>query len=110
MKTIDQRIEAIAPYPIDFYQVHQLWDFSNEKAEMEAMVSLVKTIQQLANKSDVTSSQIAHIWLINFHGEGVVAIPGATKESHAKENTGAMTFILDTEDLSLLESKSVLFR
>lgn len=218
LKTIDQRIEALAPYPIDLYQVHQPWGFSNEKAEMEAMANLVKahkiryvgvsnfsaaqmksawealhkhgihlvsnqvryslldrkiesngvlqtakelgitiiaysplaqglvtgkfhdnpdllknigmrkyssafkpagleksrplvkTVQELAIKYDVTSSQIALNWLINFHGETVVAIPGATKESHAKENAGAMTFLLTAEDLSLLDQKSNLFK
>jgi len=218
LKTIDQRIDALAPYPIDLYQVHQPWGFSNEKAEMDAMARLVKEsriryvgvsnfsasqmrsawealqkhginlvsnqvryslldrkiesngilqtakelgisiiaysplaqglvtgkfhdnpqllknigmrkytpqfkpagleksrpvikcVQELALKYDVTPSQIALNWLINFHGETVVAIPGATKESHAKENTGAMTFTLSAEDLALLDNKSSIFR
>ncbi len=42
LKTIDQRIEALTPYPIDLYQVHQPWGYSNEKAEMEAMAKLVE--------------------------------------------------------------------
>jgi aryl-alcohol dehydrogenase-like predicted oxidoreductase len=218
LKTIDQRIEALEPYPIDLYQFHQPWGFSNEKAEMEAMARLVKehkirhvgvsnfsaaqmrsawealqkhgihlvsnqvrynlldrkietngilqtakelgitiiaysplaqglvtgkfhdnpdllknigmrkysapfkpagleksrplikTIQELAIKYGVTSSQVALNWLINFHGETVVAIPGASKESHAKENAGSMTFQLTAEDLSLLDKKSAMFR
>lgn len=218
LKTIDKRIEALAPYPIDLYQVHQPWGFSNEKAEMEAMARLVKEhkiryvgvsnfsalqmrsaweelqklgihlvsnqvrynllnrkiesngimqtakelgitiiaysplaqglvtgkfhdnpdllknigmrkyssafkpagleksrplvkmVQELATKYGVTSSQVALNWLITNHGETVVAIPGATKESHAKENAGAMTFSLTAEDLSLLDKKSALFK
>jgi aryl-alcohol dehydrogenase-like predicted oxidoreductase len=218
LKTIDQRTAAIAPYPIDLYQVHQPWGFSNEKSEMDAMAKLVqeqkiryvgvsnfsaakmrsawealqkhgiqlvsnqvrynlldrkiesngilqtakelgisiiaysplaqglvtgkfhdnpallknigmrkysssfkpagmeksrpliKVIQELAIKYDVTPSQIALNWLIGFHGETVVAIPGATKESHAKENAGAMTFSLTPEYLSLLDKKSTLFK
>jgi aryl-alcohol dehydrogenase-like predicted oxidoreductase len=218
LKTIDQRIDALTPYPIDLYQVHQPWGFSNEKAEMEAMARLVKehkiryvgvsnfsaakmrsawevlqkhgihlvsnqvrynlldrkiesngilqaakelgitiiaysplaqglitgkfhdnpellknigmrkysspfkpagleksrplvkTVQEIATKYGVTSSQVALNWLISFHGETVVAIPGATKESHAKENAGAMTFSLTAEDLSLLDQKSELFK
>jgi aryl-alcohol dehydrogenase-like predicted oxidoreductase len=217
-KTIDQRIEALAPYPIDLYQVHQPWGFSNEKAEMEAMAQLVKEqkiryvgvsnfsaakmrsawetlqkydiqlvsnqvryslldrkiesngilqtakelgitiiaysplaqglvtgkfhdnpellknigmrkysssfkpsgleksrpvakfVQELAVKYDVTPSQIALNWLINSHGETVVAIPGATKESHAKENAGTMNFKLTAEDISSLDKKSYIFR
>jgi aryl-alcohol dehydrogenase-like predicted oxidoreductase len=218
LKTIDQRIVALAPYPIDLYMVHQPWGFSNEKDEMEAMAQLVKenkiryvgvsnfsaaqmrsawevlqkqgihlvsnqvrynlldrkiesngilqtakelgitiiaysplaqglvtgkfhdnpdllknigmrkysspfkpagleksrplvkTVQELAIKYGVTSSQIALNWLISFHGETVVAIPGATKESHAKENAGAMTFTMTADDMSLLDNKSALFR
>jgi aryl-alcohol dehydrogenase-like predicted oxidoreductase len=218
LKTIDQRIEALVPFPIDLYQVHQPWGFSDVKAEMEAMASLVKehkiryvgvsnfsalqmrsawevlqkhnihlvsnqvrynlldrkiesngilqtakelgitiiaysplaqglvtgkfhdnpdllknigmrkysslfkpagleksrpvvkTVQELAIKYGVTPSQIALNWLINSHGETVVAIPGATKESHALENTGTMTFTLTAEDLSILDKKSFLYR
>jgi len=218
LKTIDQRIEALSPFPIDLYQVHQPWGFSNEKAEMEAMARLVKehkigyvgvsnfsaaqmrsswetlqkhnihlvsnqvrynlldrkiesngilqtakelgitiiaysplaqglvtgkfhdnpellknigmrkyssqfkpsgleksrpvvkSVQELAIKYGVTPSQIALNWLINSHGETVVAIPGATKEKHVIENAGAMTFSLTAEDISMLDKKSALFR
>jgi len=218
LKTIDERLNALSPYPIDLHQVHQPWGFSNEKAEMEAMAKLVKqrkiryvgvsnfsakqmksawealqkhgiqlvsnqvryslldrkiesngilqtakelgitiiaysplaqglvtgkfhdnpdllknigmrkysssfkpagleksrplvkAVQELAIKYGITPSQIALNWLINFHGETVVAIPGATKESHARENSGAMTFSLSAEDLSLLDKKSVIFK
>jgi aryl-alcohol dehydrogenase-like predicted oxidoreductase len=41
-KTIDDRIKALSPYPIDLYQVHQPWGFSNEKDEMTAMAELLK--------------------------------------------------------------------
>ena len=30
-KTIDERVAALSPYPVDLYQVHQPWGFSNEK-------------------------------------------------------------------------------
>ena len=215
--TIDQRIGALSPFPIDLYQVHQPWGFSNEKAEMEAMATLVKekkircvgvsnfsaakmrsawetlqkqgiplvsnqvryslldrkiesngilqtarelgitiiaysplaqglvtgkfhenpellknigmrryssnfkpagleksgplvkTIGELAVNYGVTTSQVALNWMISFHGDTVVVIPGATKESHAKENTGAMNFRLKDDDLALLDQKSTLF-
>jgi aryl-alcohol dehydrogenase-like predicted oxidoreductase len=83
---------------------------SFKPAGMEKSRPLVKTIQELAIKYGVTPSQIALNWLINFHGETVVAIPGATKESHAKENSGTMAFSLTTQDLSLLDKKSASFK
>jgi len=217
-KTIDTRIRALDPYPIDLYQVHQPWGFSNERAEAAAMASLVERklirsvgvsnfnakqmqhasetlekrglplasnqvryslldrkiesngilelakklnitiiaysplaqgiltgkfhehpellknidmrkyspafkpeglrkslplvnlVKQLAEKYQVSSSQIALNWLIHFHGETVVAIPGATKEHHVRENTGAMTFRLSEEDMALLERESRIFK
>lgn len=213
-KTIGNRLNALTPYPINLYQVHQPWGFSNVKAEMEAMARLVKEgkirhvgvsnfsasqmrlawetlqkhninlvsnqvrynlldrkiesngiletakelgisiiaysplaqglvtgkfhdnpqllkvsgfrrffpqfkargleksrpvvkmVQELAAKYKVTPSQVALNWLINSHGETVVAIPGATKLSHAKENAGTMNFKLSAEDISLLDKKS----
>jgi aryl-alcohol dehydrogenase-like predicted oxidoreductase len=218
LKTIDLRIEALSPFPIDLYQIHQPYGFSTVKAEMDAMAKLVnerkiryigvsnfsaaqmrkawealqkydiqlisnqvrynlldrkidsngilktakelgisiiafsplaqglvtgkfhenpellknigprkhtgqfkpagmersrpliKTIQELAIKYGVSTSQIALNWLIYFHGETVFVIPGATKESHARENTGTMSFRLSDEDLSLLDQKSAIFK
>ena len=214
LKTIDERIEALSPYPIDLYQVHQPFGFSSEVKEMEAMAKLVKTnkiryigvsnfsakkmrnawetlqkegiqlvsnqvryslldrkiesngildtakelgitiiaysplaqglvtgkfhdnpellknigyrkympafkpsglakskpvvdlVKKLSASYSVTPSQIALNWLIYYHGETVVAIPGATKEKHAQENTGAMKFRLSPEDLSALNEAS----
>ncbi len=217
-KTIDQRIAALAPFPIDLYQVHQPWGFSNERKEVSAMALLYKQklirhigvsnfsakqmqnawetldklgiplasnqvnysllnrsiesngimemakklgitiiaysplaqglvtgkfhdnpqlirntglrkfsrpfkpeglarslpvvmlIKELAKKYAVTPAQVALNWLLHFHGETVVAIPGATKDTHVKENTGAMTFRLSAEDMDLLDKASERFR
>jgi aryl-alcohol dehydrogenase-like predicted oxidoreductase len=217
-ETIDERLKALSPYPIDLYQVHQPWGFSSEKSEMTAMAELldrnliknigvsnfsahqmknawetldkkgiplasnqvlysllnrkiesngvmemakklgisiiaysplaqglvtgkfhdhpellknigfrkyssqfkpkglekslplVKLIKELAVKYHVTPSQIALNWLIYFHGNTVVAIPGATKEIHAKENTGALSFKLSDEDMTRLDKESAIFK
>jgi aryl-alcohol dehydrogenase-like predicted oxidoreductase len=216
--TIRERISALAPYPIDLYQVHQPWGFSGEKAEMAAMADLVERkmirtigisnfparkmkiawealdrkgiplasnqmryslldrsietngvislakelgvtvigysplaqgllsgkfhdnpgllkdigfrkysflfsrkgmekslpvislLKELAQKYEVTPSQVALNWVIHFHGEMVVAIPGATKEKHVKENTGAMAFRLSEEDMDKLDQVSKGFK
>ncbi len=217
-KTIDERISVLSPYPIDLYQVHQPWGFSNEKSEMAAMAELsdrklirhigvsnfsaqqmknasealdkkgiplasnqvlynllnrkiesngvmemakklgvsiiaysplaqglvtgkfhdnpellkniglrkyspqfstrgleksrpvVMLIKELAIKYNVTPSQIALNWVINYHGNTVVAIPGATKEIHVKENAGAMSFRLSDEDMVRLDKESSIFK
>jgi len=218
LKTIDNRINALSPFPIDLYQVHQPYGLSGERKEMEAMARLVaekkiryvgvsnfsaermrsawetlqkrgiplisnqvrynlldrsiesngimdvakelditiiaysplaqgiltgkfhenpellkntgfrkrtsffkkegleksfpliKVVKELAEKYQITTSQVALNWLIHFHGEQVVVIPGATKESQAIANTGAMKFRLSDEDLALLDSGSTMFK
>lgn len=218
VKTIDERLGALQPFPIDLYQVHQPWGFSSEIAEMKAMAELVKTnkirhvgvsnfsakkmrsawetlqksginlvsnqvqysllnrkiesngvmataielgitiiaysplaqglvtgkfhdkpellknigfrkyssqfkpagmeksrpvaelVKKIAVKYNATPSQVALNWLIHFNGDTVVAIPGATRATHAAENTGAMKFRLSTEDLYLLDDVSKEFK
>ena len=217
-KTIDERIKALSPFPIDLYQVHQPWGFSNERSEVSAMAELfdrklikcigvsnfsaiqmknswetldkariplasnqvlynlldrriesngvmelakklgvsiiaysplaqglvtgkfhdhpellknigfrkynaqfkpaglekslpvVTLVKELAVKYNATPAQVALNWLIHFHGEMVVAIPGATKEIHVKENTGAMSFRLSEEDMDRLDRVSAVFK
>lgn len=217
-KTIDERIKALDPYPIDLFQVHQPWGFSNEVAEVSAMADLldrnliksigvsnfsakqmnnswetldkrriplasnqvpyslldrriesngvmkiakelgitiiaysplaqgivtgkfhdnpellknigfrkysslfkpaglekslpvVNLVKELAIKYNATPAQVSLNWLINFHGNTVVAIPGATKEIHVKENTGAMSFILSEEDMDRLDKVSAVYK
>ena len=79
---------------------------SNGLKKSKPVVDLVKT---LAQKYQVTTSQIALNWLIHYHGETVLAIPGATKESHALENAGTLKFRLSPEDLTLLHEASKVF-
>lgn len=53
-ETIEERISALAPYPVDLYQVHQPWGFSSEVAEMNAMAELVRR------------KKIRHVGVSNF--------------------------------------------
>ena len=77
---------------------------------LEKSKPVVELVKEFAIKYNVTPSQIALNWLINFNGDTVVAIPGATKETHAKENTGAMTFNLSNEDIIKLDKVSSIFK
>jgi len=77
---------------------------------LEKSKPLIILIQELAHNYSVTPSQIALNWLINFHGDTVIAIPGATKETHAKENTGAMSFRLSDTDMARLDKESEIFK
>ena len=45
-------------------------------------------------------------WLINFKGEIVVTIPGATKVSQSEESAGAMKFRLSSDEMARLDDVS----
>ena len=77
---------------------------------LEKSRPLVMLVKELAHKYNVTPSQVALSWLIHFHGETVVAIPGATGEIQAKENTGAMSSRLSEEDMVRLDRESEKFK
>ncbi|MEI6884655.1 MAG: aldo/keto reductase [Bacteroidota bacterium] len=79
-------------------------------AGLEKSRPLITTIKEMAVKYNVTPSQVALNWIINYHGDTVVAIPGATKEIHVKENTGTMTFRLSDADMLRLDKESAIFK
>ncbi len=77
---------------------------------LEKSKPVADLVKKLALKYAATPSQIALNWLIHFHGDTVVAIPGATKAKQAEENTGAMKFRLSQEDMNLLDEVSKVFK
>lgn len=79
-------------------------------AGLEKSRPVVNLVKQLAEKYSVTPSQIALNWVIQYNGDTVVAIPGATKEAHVKENCGAMSFNLSGEDMEKLDRVSSVFK
>lgn len=65
--------------------------------------SLVTALEEIGNKYNATPAQVALNWVISFHGETIVTIPGATKIHQAEESAGAMTFRLSDEELAQLD-------
>jgi aryl-alcohol dehydrogenase-like predicted oxidoreductase len=77
---------------------------------LEKSRPVVTLVKELALKYNVTPSQVALNWLIQYNGDTVVAIPGATEENHVKENCGAMSFRLSVEDMDRLDKASSSFK
>jgi len=67
-------------------------------------------VKELSIKYNVTPYQLALNWLIQYNGDAVLAIPGATKENHVRENCGAMSFSLSDEDMARLDYVSAIFK
>jgi len=63
---------------------------------------LIDRMAELAGQYQATITQIGLNWLVNFHGELVVAIPGATKPRHAADAAGTMRFTLSADEMAEL--------
>jgi aryl-alcohol dehydrogenase-like predicted oxidoreductase len=71
---------------------------------------LIQALDEIAVKHEATPAQVALNWLINFNGETVVAIPGASKVHQAEESAGSMKFRLSDADMARLDELSSEFR
>jgi len=78
--------------------------------KIEGSAQLVNGLEEIAEKYDATPAQVALNWLVNFNGDVVVAIPGASKVSQAEESARAMKFKLSDEELAQLDELSRDFR
>lgn len=73
---------------------------------LEKSRPLIDELEKVAQAHGATSSQVALAWLVGFHGDTVVAIPGATKTKHVEENVGAMGLVLSRLELDRLDELS----
>lgn len=73
---------------------------------LEKSRPLVEELQRIAADHGATASQVALNWLVRFHGERVVAIPGAVRVDQARENAAALGFVLNDEELERLDRLS----
>ncbi len=73
---------------------------------MARAAPVVQLLKQVASAHGATPSQVALAWLLQFHGPTVLAIPGASREKHAEELTGAMALTLSPRELSDLDTVS----
>jgi aryl-alcohol dehydrogenase-like predicted oxidoreductase len=67
---------------------------------------IIKVLEEIAEARGATISQVALSWLVNFNGDMVVAIPGASKPKHAEESAGAMKVALSPEEMDRIDRVS----
>jgi len=80
------------------------------QAKFDGSLPLVIAMEKIAANYDATIAQVALNWVINFQGETVVTIPGATKVYQAEQNAGAMKFKLSTDELAQLDELTRAYR
>jgi aryl-alcohol dehydrogenase-like predicted oxidoreductase len=76
------------------------------RRNIERTRPLINAMDDLAAKYEVTVAQVALNWVINFNGETIVTIPGATKVRQAEESAGAMKFQLTKDEMERLDEVS----
>jgi aryl-alcohol dehydrogenase-like predicted oxidoreductase len=80
------------------------------RRNLKASQELINVLAEIASKHDATLAQVALSWLVNFQGEMVVAIPGASKPEHAKEAADAMRLALSRDEMNRLDEVSQQYR
>ena len=79
------------------------------KRNLEESTKLVETLTEIGNEHNVLPGQVALNWLVTYHGDTVVTIPGATKVYQAKESAEAMTFSLSETEMNEISEVSERF-
>ncbi len=77
------------------------------RRQLESSQPLVAALERIGQGYEATPAQVALNWLIHSQGEIVVAIPGASRVSQAREAALAMTFKLQDSELDELSQLSV---
>jgi aryl-alcohol dehydrogenase-like predicted oxidoreductase len=82
------------------------WRKASMQRNLERVRPLINAMDEVASRYEATIAQVALNWLINFSGEIVVTIPGATRVRQAEENAGAMKFRLSADEMARLDEVS----
>ena len=67
---------------------------------------LVNLLGEIAASYGCTASEVALSWVINYLGDTIVAIPGASRTEQALQNVGAMNLKLTDDEMKKLDEMS----
>jgi len=76
------------------------------RRDLERTRPLIEAMDEIAAAHNATIAQVALNWVVNFHGETIVTIPGATKVEQARDNAGALNFKLTENEMARLDELS----
>jgi aryl-alcohol dehydrogenase-like predicted oxidoreductase len=71
---------------------------------------VIDALREIGARHAATAAQVALAWIVQFSGETVVAISGATKAAQAKDNAGALNIRLTKDELDHLDRVSAGFK
>lgn len=75
-------------------------------ANLRRTQPLIDELKFIAQTHQMTPAQVALRWVIQFHDETVVAIPGASRPQQAQQNADVLTFTLTDQELTRLDEVS----
>ena len=78
--------------------------------QIEKTRNLIKKLEDIAGSHNYSLSEVALSWAVNYHGNIIFAIPGATKIEQVHQNIGALTLKLTQEEMASLDKESRLIR
>lgn len=73
---------------------------------LEKLRPLIDEVKAVAKAHGATPAQVSLAWVTQFHGDTVVAIPGATKTRQLEDNVAALNLKLTPAELDALDRKS----
>lgn len=74
--------------------------------QIDKTKGLIATLKKIAASHNRGLPEVALSWLVNAHGDTVVAIPGATRLSQVEQNAGALTLQLTAQEMSDIDAAS----
>ncbi len=80
------------------------------RMQMSRCLELVDALEEIAEANGVTPGVVALSWVVNFYGDTVVAIPGATRVSQAEQNVTANELRLSELEMRRLDELSRRFK
>lgn len=78
-----------------------------KKSYLKKTRPLIEKLKETGARHGVSPAQVALNWTINYHGDMIVAIPGASKVKQAKDNAGSMKFFLSENEMEELSNLSL---
>ena len=67
---------------------------------------LINLLKEIGHSYGVGAGQVALNWLVHFHDQTVVAIPGASKLKHAEDNVKVLGFKLTLDEMKRIDEES----
>ena len=76
------------------------------RGTLERTRPLVEELRTIARAHGAAVSQVALSWEVSFHGETVVAIPGASRPTQAEQAAAAADLVLSPREMARIDELS----